>query len=540
MEANASHKRVRDMLKNQISDKDSYPVVGALVDNQLTGLDELIRADAKVEPVTITSPEGKRIFERSLAFLLHIVVNRLIPKGALKVKYAYGEAVYCEIDGIEVDNQLLNGIKHELDTIIRQDKPIERIDLTKEEAIALLKASRRHDQIKLIKYLPFQMIPLYKCMDCYSYFYEPLVPSTGYLKVYELKRYGPGFLITPPDASNPYRLAVVGEQPKLFTAFANAKEEAEILRVETVGELNEIIASGKISDFIKVQEALHERRLIEIADMITKDRDRVKLVLVAGPSSSGKTTFSKLLYVHLMANGLKPITVSLDDYFVDRDRTPLDEEGNPDYDCIEAVDVKLFNTHLQRMLNNETVELPKFDFRIGKRRPSGRYVKLDKDTLLIIEGMHALNPIIAADVSEHTKLKIYVSALTQINMDNTTRLSTRDTRLLRRLVRDNLFRGHTALQTLRLWPSVVRGEEHYVFPFQEEADVMFNSASLYELAVLKGYAEPILRGIDSSQPEYKDAIRLLAFLSHFMGIMPDEIPPTSIIREFIGGSSFRY
>ena len=241
-----------------------------------------------------------------------------------------------------------------------------------------------------------------------------------------------------------------------------------------------------------------------------------------------------------MANGVKPVTVSLDDYFVDRDKTPLDEEGNPDYDCIEAVDVKLFNTQLQKLLNNETVELPKFDFRIGKRRPSGRYVKLDKDTLLIVEGMHALNPIIAADVSEHMKLKIYVSALTQINMDNTTRLSTRDTRLLRRLVRDNLFRGHTALQTLRLWPSVVRGEERYVFPFQEKADVMFNSASLYELAVLKGYAEPILRGIDSSQPEYKDAIRLLAFLSHFMGIMPDEIPPTSIIREFIGGSSFRY
>ncbi|OFY75947.1 MAG: AAA family ATPase, partial [Bacteroidetes bacterium RIFOXYA12_FULL_33_9] len=376
-----------------------------------------------------------------------------------------------------------------------------------------------------------------------DYFYEYLVPSTSYITNFDLVKYHEGLLLRFPKVSKPEELEDIVKEDKLFEIFKEHKHWAKILGVENVGSLNQLTSSKKVGDLVKISEALHEKKIARIADDIHTKSDKVKLVLISGPSSSGKTSFCKRLSIQLQVLGFQTMLISLDDYFVNREFTPLDENGEYDFECLEAIDVKQFNTDMLALMDGKEVEIPKFDFTTGQRTYLGNKKKVCKNTLFIVEGIHGLNPGLTPDINEDFKYKVYVSALTQISIDNHNRIPTTDNRLIRRMVRDYKYRGYSALATIKRWPSVRKGEELNIFPFQENADAVFNSALLYEIAILKRRAVPILNEVPQSADEYSEAIRLLKFLSYFNDIpeeMEKEIPPTSIIREFLGGSSFKY
>ncbi len=530
-------KRLLDIIDK---DKLSYPNTCAIVKNQLTGfLDDVEEDVQNCEILGLKSKgEGRRTYERTLAFLSAYVARQMNPNYRVEIKHSYGDALYGEIEGI-YPYTYIDEFKTKLKQAVSKNLQILKQEFTKEEIIEKLRQFERQDDIRLIKYLSKERIPVYTMDDYFAYFAGPLLPYTGMLKVFDVVPYPPGFLIVLPASDNPDKLATIPDRVKLFKTFQESKKWVNALGIKYVGDLNDLIAKGDFSEIIKIQETMHEKKISQIADAIYEKKDVVKIVLIAGPSSSGKTTFAKRLRIHLRADGLTPRSLSTDNYFVDREKTPLDENGNPDFDSFDAIEHALLQEHLRKLIKGESITIPKFDFHTGKKRP-GAELCLGKNDILIVEGIHGLNPQLTSEIPAAVKFKIYVSALTQLNIDSVNRIPTREARLIRRIVRDRLFRGHSALRTIRMWPSVLRGEEKYIFPFQEEADIMFNSALVHELAVLKGYAEPFLRVIDSSEREYADALRLLNFLSHFMGIMPAELPPTSIIREFIGGSSFRY
>ena len=517
-----------------------YPTTCAIIKNQLTGfLDEVETDTETIEFLDVRKGEGRRTYERTLAFLSAYAASKIDPSWHISIKHSYGDALYGEIDGKYSDDyveELLRVMKD----VVAKDYKIDKLELPKEDVIERLRKEKRYDDIKLLKFLSRYHTPIYMLHGFFAYFAGPLLPRTGLLKVFDIKPYPPGFLIVLPDPKNPDKLAEIPHREKLFHTFQESKEWVNILGVNYVGDLNDLIASGKISEMLKIQEAFHEKKIAQIADMIYKRRDSVRVVLIAGPSSSGKTTFAKRLRIHLRVVGLNPVTLSTDNYFVNRDKTPLDENGEPDYESFEAIDHELLRDHLARLIKGEEVQVPKFNFHTGNRSDKRIPLKLQKNDIVIIEGIHALNPRLTEGISDENKFRIYVSALTQLNIDAINRIPTRDTRLIRRIVRDMRYRGHDAKTTIKMWPKVQQGEEKWIFPYQEEADIMFNSALVHELAVLKIYAEPILRVLDSSEKEYAEALRLLNFLSHFMGLLPDEVPPTSIIREFIGGSSFKY
>jgi len=520
---------------SEIVGRVDYPVTLALVDNQYTGLNDVVPEWADIKLLDLTHPEGRRTYERTITFLLSYVAYK---KGAtIKIEHSYGDALYGEIESGELN---LVQAKREIEELVNQNIEIEKKMLTKHEAIYYLQKENKEDDLKIIQYLSRDFIPLYRIEDYICYFAGPLLPGTGYLKLFDIVRMGDGFLIILPDRKNPSQLGKIEERQKLLKTYSESKKWAEILDIWSIGHLNDSVVSGKISEIVKVAESFHEKKIAYISDEILHRKGTVRIVLIAGPSSSGKTTFSKRLSVHMKVNGLKPKAFGLDDYFVDRDKTPLDEEGNPYFDSIDAIDLKLFNEHLSRLLSGEEVEIPRFNFKNGKREWIGRKMRLKPDEILIIEGLHALNPRLTESVDDAYKYKIYVSALTQLNINRLNRIPTRDVRLLRRIFRDTLFRGNPPSVTLERWGSVVRGEEENIFPFQESADVMFNSSLVYELAVLKNFVETPLRSITADDPYYCEALRLLNFLNHFLPITEEEIPPTSILREFIGGSSFRY
>ncbi len=520
--------------------KVEYPITCAIIKNQLAGFLDEVETDVKtIEFLDVRFGEGRRTYERTLAFLSAYVARNLNPNWHLSIKHSYGDTLYGEIEG-EDPAKYADVLLREMKKVVREDAEIEKLELPKEDVIEKLRDEGRVDDIKLLKFLSRYHIPIYTLKNFFAYFAGPLLPRTGLLKVFDIVPYPPGFLIVLPDRENPEKLATIPHREKLFHTFQESKEWVKILGVNYVGDLNELIANGKISEMLKIQEAFHDKKIAQIADMIYKRRESVRVVLIAGPSSSGKTTFAKRLRIHLRVVGLNPVTLSTDNYFVDREKTPLDENGEPDYESFEAIDHELLRKHLAMLIRGEEVQIPKFNFHTGHRSNKTIPLKLEKDDIVIIEGIHALNPRLTEGISDENKFRIYVSALTQLNIDAINRIPTRDTRLIRRLVRDMKYRGHDAKTTIQMWPKVQRGEERWIFPYQEEADVMFNSALVHELAVLKIYAEPILRVLDSSEREYAEALRLLNFLSHFMGLLPDEIPPTSIVREFIGGSSFKY
>jgi uridine kinase len=522
-------------------------VLGARLNNSIVELFRPIYRSGEVTFITLESQDGMRIYQRGLLFILHAAVRSLFKTYTLKVLHTIGHGIYCEIRDkntpVELSEDDVKKLASEMRKWVEANIRFKKTELQKSEAIQLFASAEMEDKVKLLKYRKKKTVKVYEADGHFDYFYGYMPPSTWYLKWFDIVKYEQGFvLLLPVVKDGNVSVPAFKPLPKLSAVFLEYSRWLEIMEINTVGELNEVIAKGEraVTDLIILAEALHEKRIAMISEEIKK-KGNVRLVLIAGPSSSGKTTFSKRLMVQLKASGFKPVTISLDDYFVDREKTPRDENGNYDFEALEAIDVDLFNRNLVDLFNGKEVEIPKFNFVMGKREPVGTKMKIDKDQIIIVEGIHGLNPKLTELVPEELKFKIYASALAQLNLDNVNRLHTTDVRLLRRMVRDSKFRGHDALSTLRMWDSVRRGEERNIFPYQENADAMFNSALIYEVSVLKIFAEPLLTVVPDDVPESTEANRLLKILDYFLPITNiEDIPRTSIIREFIGRSAFRY
>jgi uridine kinase len=514
-------------------------VVAAKVNNELKELNYVPEGDCRIEPLDLRTDDGIRIYCRSLSLVLVRAANELYPGCKVTIEHSLSKGIFGELYiGRPVNERDIRAIEERMHAIINADEPIEKITLEREEAIALFKREGQMDKVRLLQFRNAKKTRVYHCGDLYDYYYGYMTPRTGYLQCFGLKFYLPGFILRFPQKENPTILPPFVEQRKLASVYYEFEQWGKVLEVQDVASLNTQISSGRTGELIRVAEALHEKKLAQLADEITKDKGRVRVILIAGPSSSGKTTFAQRLCIQLRVNGLRPITIGTDDYFVDRVHTPVDEKGEPDYEALEALDLELFNQHLISLIQGEEVEIPIFNFHTGKREPKGLKLSAKEDQPIIIEGIHGLNERLTSEIPKDRKFKIYISALTQLNVDDHNRIPTTDNRLLRRIVRDNQFRSHDAKATIRLWPSVRRGEERNIFPFQEDADAIFNSALVYELAILKHYAEPLLHMISKEDPEYPEAKRLLKFLSYILPMDESDVPMNSILREFIGQSCF--
>lgn len=532
---------LKDVVK-EMYPNNKYPVLGALVNNKLKELNYQIYKPKKVRFIDYTSAEGNLMYIRSLIFVLYKAVYELFPESELYVRHPISKGIYCTIekDDVFVTDIEVNKIKEMMKAIIKQDVPFEREELPTEEAIKLFEQHHQHQKTALFKTRGNVYTSVYHLGEHIDYFYGFLVPSSGYLKIFDLEQFYNGMLLRFPSVGAPDVLPEKIEQNKLFRIFSEHRRWANILKVKNIGDLNSLSGKGEIDELIKISEALHEKKIAQIADKIRKKRKSIRLILISGPSSSGKTTFSKRLAIQLKVNGLNPVKLSLDNYFVERENTPRDANGEYDFEAVEAIDIKLFNNHLLRLFAGEEVEIPKFDFEKGIKYYDGETLRLGKKDLLIVEGIHGLNPKLTEQIMDASKYRIYVSAITSIAIDGHNLIKTSDNRLIRRIVRDYKYRSYSAVDTISRWQSVRNGEEKNIFPYQENADIMFNSALLYELGVLKNYVEPILREVPSNCTEYCKAQTLLKFFDYFVPIRIDEIPPTSIIREFLGGSSFSY
>lgn len=521
-------------LIDQVQSRYPRPLLAAKVNNELRDLTGELFAGDRVELLDRSTEEGNRIYRRSLTFVLIRAVKELFPDGDVTVEHSLSKGLYCEVHvGRTIDQHDVCRIRDRMRQIISDDQPFIKHVLPKDEAVALFRRQGQQDKIRLLKYRPSAVVHVYQLGWLYDYFYSYMAPSTGYLAQFDLSYEAPGCLLRFPTKDSPDRIPEHEPSPKLFTVFRESERWAKILEVGNVPALNSLIEAGQGGELIQVAEALHEKKIAQIADEIARRGARV--ILIAGPSSSGKTTFAQRLRIQLRVNGLRSVTVGLDDYFVDREHTPRDEHGKWNFEALEAIDIVLFNQHLKMLLEGNEVQIPTFNFFTGMREQTGRTLRIEADQPLLIEGIHGLNERLSAAIPKENKFKIYISALTQLNLDQHNRVPTTDARIMRRIVRDHQFRGHDALTTLATWPSVRRGEETNIFPFQEEADAMFNSHLVYELAVLKGFAEPLLAGVGPEHPQYAEARRLGKFLSYFLPLEHDAIPTNSIIREFIGG-----
>lgn len=522
-------------------DKTSFPVVGAFINNEVVSLSFKVEVNAEIKPVLLNSAIGARIYRRTLCFLLAMAVNKLFPERRLVIGHSLGRSYYYYFEGISGVNQDdLDLIQEEMRRLIQNQIPIERKVLSYTEAVNHFADSRQEQTSLLLNHLNKPKIPIYHCQDFIDLSHGPLVQNTGILQCFELRNYSPGFLLRYPPADSPDKLNPQEENKLLFSIYQNRKQWGKILGVHSVGALNDQIHDRKIKSFIKVAEALQNKKIAEIADDMASRGKDLKVGLIAGPSSSGKTTFTKKLAIQLRVLGYDPVLVSLDDYFLPRSQTPRDKDGNYNFECLEAIDVKLLNEQLLNLLDGKEQIIPIFDFKIGGRKDHGHKMQLNSNSILLMEGIHGLNPGLTEQIDNKNKYKIYVSALTQLNLDDHNRIATTDNRLLRRMVRDHQFRGHSALATLGMWPSVRRGENQNIFPFQDNADSAFNSALDYELSVLKVYAEPLLKTVKPTDELYSEASRLLHFLENLLPLTPRYVPDDSILREFIGESEFKY
>lgn len=520
------------------------PYLAALVNNRLKELAYRIYRPVTVQLLDSTSFEGTRVMQRTAWFVLQEAVRDLYPAHTLHIRHSLSSGgFYCEIDGIgSLTPTETAAIAHRMREIVAENRPIERRQLLTSEVRALYAERGFTDKIELLDSRPRLYTPMHTMGSAIGFFYGALAPSSGYLTRFDVKPYYEGFQLLLPTRTDPDRLEEGVEQAKMTDVFKEYQSWVEMMGFPTVGAINRLTLAGDAGPMIKVGEAFHERKFAQIADAIRQAHDErgAKLVLISGPSSSGKTTSSKRLAVQLGVLGFHPVLIALDDYFVDRDKTPLDEKGDYDYEALEAIDLALFNDHLQRLTRGEEVEIPRYDFITGRRQWHEKPLRLDERSILIVEGIHGLNPRLTPSIPDAQKFRIYISCFTSVAMDNLTRIATTDNRLLRRLIRDYRTRGNDAVATLSRWASVRRGEERHIFPYQEHADVMLNSSLFYEISVLRPFAEPILREVPDTIPEYNEAQRLLQFLDNFIPIPPDEIAPTSILREFIGGSTFKY
>ncbi len=521
-----------------------YPhqIALAVRDGKIRELFKKVDRDCTVEFLTLTDDTGHKTYNRTAILILMKAIQEVVGADKIekiKLEFAIGNGLYCSKKGdFEVTDALVAEVKAKMQEYINKDLYVIKRSMPLEEANIIFSEQKMEDKVNLFKYRGSSTVNVYNLDGYKDYYYGYMLPSTGYVKHFDLRKYEDGFVLILPEKKNPEVLEEFKPLPKLFHAMSIATDWGEKLGVDTVADLNDEIRAGRFNELVLVQEALQERRISEIASDIVS-RGGVKFVMIAGPSSSGKTTFSHRLSVQLKTHGLVPHPIAVDDYFVNRENTPRQPNGDYDFECLEAIDMKQFNEDMLKLLAGERVELPTFNFVTGKREYKGNYKKLGPDDVLVIEGIHGLNDKMSYALPAESKYKIYISALTSLNIDEHNRIPTTDGRLLRRMVRDARTRGATAKRTIQMWPSVRNGEEENIFPFQESADAMFNSALIYELAVLKQYAEPLLYNIEKGEPEYFEAVRLLKFLSYFLGVSTEELPKNSIVREFVGGSCFK-
>ena len=516
-----------------------WPVIGAKVDTELRELTWKLHESAGVKFIDLGTEDGMRFYRRTGILVLVMAAREVLQGCRVLIKHSLSNGLYGEIKWRKPLNEAhVRSIEERMREIVEANKPIVRKRMLLGDAIELFRADGQQDKVRLLKYRTSDYVNIYQCGWLSDYYYGYMAPSTGYLKSFRLRHYLPGFILEFPTIHSPLEIPEYVEQGKLATVYYESERWGRLIGVTDIASLNAVIEQGDLDALIQTVEALHEKKIAQISDAISADRDRIKVVLIAGPSASGKTTFAQRLLVQLRVNGLNPVPISLDDYFVDRAMTPRAEDGEHDFESLDAIDLALFNDHLVRLVQGEEVEMPVYDFVAGRRRSVGRTIRLGRDQMLIIEGIHGLNDRLTASIPMGRKYKIYVSALTHLNIDDHNRIPTTDVRILRRLVRDHLFRGHSAVETLRRWPKVRAGEESNIFPFQESADIMVNTALAYELAALRPHAEPLLEDIQPEQPEYVEAKRLRKFLKYIIPVSADGVPPNSIMREFIGGSCF--
>lgn len=528
-------------IAEEFQDRYENDIVLVFADGKLRELRKKVKRNCAISFVTTSEEIGIQTYRRSMCLMLVKAVHDVGGQDQVKkvrIHYSVSKGYYCTVEGnLKLDQAFLDQVEEYMKHMVEQRMPIKKRSVSTDNAVDLFEKYGMTDKAKLFEYRRSSSVNIYCMNEFEDYYYGYMVPDAGYLKYFKLYLLEEGFVLQMPEASSPKKVPDFEPQMKLFQVLKESTRWGDMQNIENVGDLNERITKGDEHEAILVQEALQEKKIAEIATMIA-ERSQVKFVLIAGPSSSGKTTFAKRLAIQLRVNGLIPHAIGADDYFHNREDTPLDADGNYNFECIEAIDTELLNRDLNELLKGKEVAMPTFNFKTGKREYRGNTMKLGKNDVLIIEGIHCLNDALTYELPKENKFKIYISALTQLNIDEHNRIPTTDGRLIRRMVRDARTRGTTAQQTIAMWPSVRRGEEENIFPYQEEADVMFNSALIYELAVLKQYAEPILFGIDKHCKEYPEAKRLLKFLDYFVGCRSEIVPTNSLIREFIGGSCF--
>ena len=529
---------VNELFKEKIEEKDSN-IIACMVNNEVKPLNYILKENDEVELLDTTSRDGARIYTRGLLFIMAKAFDELYPQIQLTVNYQLSSSMFCEIDNAIVTEEMMQNVKEKMQEIIDKNLEIKKVEMSKEEAkIFIEKENTGIGKIQLENKQKDE-VSFYFCEDYYNYFYGVMPISTGYIKLFDIMKYQSGFLIRYPSKEEPNQIKPYQEGKKLLATLKEYDDINEILGISTLSQLNEKIRNGEGKEIILLSEALHENKISQIADKISQDRKK-RVILIAGPSSSGKTTFAKRLGIQLRLNGLKPKTISVDNYFVERNQTPIDEFGKYNFEALEAVDLKLLNDHLVKLLNGEEIEMPTFDFKEGHKYYTGQKMKLEDDEVLVMEGIHCLNDELTPAIPKEQKFKIYISALTVLNIDYYNRISTTDTRIIRRTVRDNQFRGYDALRTLSSWYSVTAGEQKNIFPFQEDADAMFNTSLVYEINALRDYALPLFEKIGKDSKEYAEAKRLCEFLKYFEPISIEDIPKNSLLQEFLGHGIFDY
>ncbi len=530
--------KINDIFKKEIEES-NFPVIGSIVNNEFKNLQDVIKEDSEVELINIASKEGMKMYRRTLVYIACKAVEELYAPLKLYVNYQLANAMFCNIDKTENSNEIIKQIETKMHEIVDADLEIRKVVMNREEAKEFYEKTGTTKGKLQYELEGNNEISMYYCGDYYNYCYGTLGNRTGITKLFKLEKYKDGFLIKYPNSKDPFTIPEHLKERKLTWAFEEYKDIHKILNLGTVYRLNSRIEQDDIKDTIMLAEALHEKKIASIADKVAKNK-AIKMVLIAGPSSSGKTTFAQRLGLQLRLNKIQPVTISVDNYFVERENNPKDESGEYDFECIEAVDTKLFNDHLLRLLNGEEIEVPTFNFKTGHKEYNGNKMKLEDHQILVIEGIHCLNDKLTEQIPKEQKYKVYASALTVLSMDRYNRISTTDTRLVRRIVRDYQFRGYSAQHTIHTWPIVNRGEERNIFPYQEQANSVFNTSLIYELSALKPIVMPLLEEIPNTCREYAEAQRLINTLKYFKEIPSEFIPPNSILKEFLGGGHFKY
>ena len=530
--------KISDLFKDEIEES-KYPIIAGIFNNEYVNLDYKIEKDGKLELIDISSKEGQKVYRRTLIYIVGKAFEKLYPDERMEVNYQLGNSMFCDFIGKKVTDEIVKKLNKEVKNIIEQDLPIKQVVMNMKEAKDFFEKEHTSKGRLQIDLENNDEIFMYFCEDYYNYCYGTLANRTGIVKIFEIVKYNDGFLIRYPSQKNPEVLPELAETKKLAWAMEEYDDIHKILNIERTYKINEAIREKRVNDIIMLAEALHEKKIAKIADNIAQNKN-IKMILIAGPSSSGKTTFAQRLGIQLRLNRIKPVTISVDNYFVERQDTPRDANGEYNFECIEAIDLELFNDHLTKLLNGEEIEMPEFDFHEGTKKYNGKMVRLEKDEVLVIEGIHCLNDKLTSKIPAEQKYKIYISALTVLNLDRFNRISTTDTRLVRRIVRDYQFRGYSAQSTIRTWNKVNEGEEKNIFPFQEGADFVFNTSLIYELGALKPIVMPLLEQITNKEPEYAEARRIMNMLKYFEEIPKEYIPNNSLLKEFLGGGNFKY